>query len=71
MTDTELRIKAMSILSKTIGNVEAERFISLMIREPFDYTEWQKNLLCEPDVDELSSLAMKEFAKPSEEEKHK
>lgn len=69
MTDTELRIKAMSILSKTIGNVEAERFISLMIREPFDYTEWQKSILCEPDVDEISSLAMKEFVKSSGNEK--
>jgi len=24
--------------------VEAERFIALMLREPFDYTEWQRGL---------------------------
>ncbi len=63
MTDTELRLKAMSILSKTIGKVEAERFISLMIREPFDYTEWQKQQWNDIDVKELSSMAMKGFEK--------
>lgn len=51
----------MSILSKTIGKVEAERFISLMIREPFDYTEWQKQQWNDIDVKELSSIAMKGF----------
>lgn len=60
MTDTELRLKAMSILSKTIGNVEAERFITLMMREPFDYTEWQKNLWPDVSIEELSNMANKE-----------
>ena len=58
MTDAELRIKGLSILSKTIGNVEAERFISLMIREPFDYTKWQKDLWNDVSIEELSKNAM-------------
>ena len=58
MTDAELRIKGLSILSKTIGNVDAERFISLMIREPFDYTKWQKDLWNEVSIEELSKNAM-------------
>jgi hypothetical protein len=35
-----------------------ERFISLIIKNPFDYTEWQKNLLNEKKVIELSKEAM-------------
>jgi hypothetical protein len=31
-------------LSKHLGLVEAERFIMLIQREPFDYTKWQENL---------------------------
>jgi hypothetical protein len=58
MTDAELRIKGLGILSKTIGNVDAERFISLMIREPFDYTKWQKDLWNEVSIEELSKNAM-------------
>ena len=38
-----LRDEGMKILISNLGRVEAERFISLIIREPFDYTEWQKN----------------------------
>jgi hypothetical protein len=38
--------------------VEAERFITLMLREPFDYTSWQRQLWVEKSVDELSKAAM-------------
>ena len=44
MTDTELKIKGFNALVDTLGQVEAERFISLILREPFDYTKWQKHL---------------------------
>ena len=44
MTDTELKIKGFNALVHTLGEVEAERFISLILREPFDYTKWQKHL---------------------------
>ena len=26
-----------------LGKVDAERFINLAIKEPFDYTEWRQN----------------------------
>ncbi|NJO69381.1 MAG: hypothetical protein HC830_08980 [Bacteroidetes bacterium] len=58
MTDAELRSKGMSILSKTIGKVEAERFISLMIRDPFDYTQWQDDLWSDVSIEQLSKTAM-------------
>jgi len=56
-----LRNEGMKILIKKLGKVEAERFISLIIREPFDYTKWQRNLFDNMSVKELSSLAMKEY----------
>ena len=56
-----LRDKGMKILINKLGQVEAERFISLIIREPFDYTEWQRDLCNKMSVKELSNTAMKEY----------
>jgi hypothetical protein len=53
----------MKVLINNLGPVEAERFISLIIREPFDYTEWQSELFNEMSVKELSNLAMKAYSK--------
>ncbi len=61
-TDTELKIKGMEVLLKELGKVEAERFISLIKREPFDYTKWQRDLWKDKKVEELSKEAM-EFRK--------
>jgi hypothetical protein len=58
-----LRSKGMGVLINGLGRVEAERFISLIIREPFDYTEWQRDLFNNMSVKELSNLAMKEYDK--------
>ena len=60
-TDMILRDEGMKILINNLGRVEAERFISLIIRDPFDYTEWQRNLFNDMSVKELSALAMKEY----------
>ena len=57
-TDTVIRNEGMKILIKHLGKVEAERFISLIIREPFDYTKWQKGLWEEKTVEEISEAAM-------------
>ncbi len=43
-TDTEIRIHGLRALVDVLGIVEAEKFISLILREPFDYTKWQQNL---------------------------
>ena len=58
LTDSEVKVKGIEILIKELGEVEAERFISLLIREPFDYTEWQRNLWTDIPVDVLSKRAM-------------
>lgn len=41
------------------GNVDAERFINLAIKEPFDYTEWRQNNIHEDiSMKDLSKEAM-------------
>ena len=60
MTDTELKIKGFNTLVDTLGEVEAERFISLILREPFDYTKWQKHLWENRSVEEISKAAMRQ-----------
>jgi hypothetical protein len=53
MTDTVLKCKGMETLTKNLGIVEAERFITLILREPFDYTQWQKDLYFDMSPEEL------------------
>ncbi len=57
-TDTEVRVRGLRALVDALGPVEAERFITLILREPFDYTSWQRQLWAEKSVDELSKAAM-------------
>jgi hypothetical protein len=58
MTDTVLKNEGIKILTRNLGKVEAERFISLLLREPFDYTKWQRGLFDDMSVEELSERAM-------------
>jgi hypothetical protein len=58
MTDTEIRMKGMQVLVNALGEVHAEKFITLILREPFNYTEWQRNLWNDKSVEELSRMAM-------------
>lgn len=44
LTDTVLKSEGLRILAENLGIVETERFVSLILREPFDYTEWRENL---------------------------
>ena len=59
ITDTEIKIKGIRVLMESLGEIEAERFISLIMREPFDYTKWQRSLWTEKTVTEISSSAMR------------
>lgn len=61
-TDTLVRTEGMKILLDNLGMVDAERFISLIIREPFDYTVWRSALQEENiGIRELSRKAMEEY----------
>ena len=55
--DTLIRKEGMRALNERLNLVEAERFITLILREPFDYTEWQRDLYEGMLVDELSRKA--------------
>lgn len=58
-TDTLIRNEGMDALIAKLGYVDAERFIMLVSREPFDYTEWrQKYLEDDISIRELSKVAM-------------
>ena len=58
ITDTEIRLKGLKILAKYLGDVEAERFIALIQREPFDYTKWRQGLDEDLSIEEISKKAM-------------
>ena len=57
MNDTVLSQNAVKCLIKNFGVVQTERFISLIIKEPFDYTKWQRDLYSDMTVDELFTAA--------------
>jgi hypothetical protein len=58
MTDTEIRTTGFRGLVAALGDVEAERFIALIQREPFDYTRWHRTLWPDKSVEEISREAM-------------
>ena len=57
-TDTEIRHEGFTVLFEYMDRVDAERFISLIQRERFDYTAWRQNLFEEMTIEEISARAM-------------
>jgi len=58
LTDSEIKKKGLKILIENLGDLEAEKFISLIIKEPFDYTQWQSTLWNDQTVKKVSEKAM-------------
>lgn len=56
-TDTMIRTEGMRLLRQSLGLVEAEKFIMLLRREPFDYTDWQQDLWPGKTLDEIFEAA--------------
>lgn len=50
-TEAEIRQLGMDCLVKTLGIIDAERFISNLLRERFDYTEWRKKYFADVDLE--------------------
>lgn len=50
-SNSVLKDDGMRILAEQLGLVEAERFIALMRREPFDYTQWRQGLYKDVSLD--------------------
>ena len=62
MTETVLMKTGMKVLIEQLGNINAEKFVSILLREPFDYTEWRKNSLCVGmTIEEISKEAMEVY----------
>ena len=59
MGDTLIMEKGMRSLVESLGEVDAERFITRLIREPFDYTKWQRSLFDGMTIEEISAEAVK------------
>ena len=59
-TEAEIKLEGFLALAKALGMVDAERFISLIQRESFDYTKWQRKLFEGKSIKELSKSAMQE-----------
>jgi hypothetical protein len=56
-TDTVVRVEAMDALITALGEVDAERFICMMKRDTFDYTEWQRELWKGKSIEEIHNIA--------------
>jgi hypothetical protein len=55
--NTVIRNEGMKILNKYLGLVEAEAFVMLIQREPFDYTKWQEDLFEGMSIEEIYNNA--------------
>ena len=57
-SDAEILCTGVQALLDALGDIETERFISLVHREHFDYTKWQRNLWRDRTVEDISAAAM-------------
>lgn len=53
----EIMNKGINCLIQQMGVVEAEKFISIINREKFDYTKWQSHLFEDMTLEEINKLA--------------
>ncbi|MDR1894412.1 MAG: hypothetical protein LBQ61_06955 [Spirochaetales bacterium] len=54
-----LRVEAMDVLIKALGEIDAERFISIIKSDNFDYTEWRRKLWKDKTIDEIYNMGVK------------
>ena len=60
-TDSVLCCEAMATLIRTLGAVDAERFIAMVKRDTFDYTEWRRGLWNDMTIDEVFDDAARSY----------
>ena len=56
-SNSVIKNEGRRVLSERLGPVDAERFIVLLRREPFNYTEWRQNLYKEMPLNEFLEKA--------------
>lgn len=64
-TDAEIIHSGFESIFSTLGMVDAERFIMLIKRDKFDYTQWQKQLWHDKSAQSLSALAQRDWEQSS------
>ena len=57
-SDIEILNKGINYLLEKMGVIETERFISVINREKFDYTEWQRQRFDNMSSDEFNEAAV-------------
>lgn len=57
LNETELRLEGVRLLLKGLGDLDTERFISIINEGNFDYTAWHQNIFGDKSIDELHQLA--------------
>ena len=67
-SDTEIRVKGMQALIKALGPVDSARFVSLALREPFDYTKWRQEHFADETLDSLFEKVRKSQRKREKKE---
>ncbi len=60
-SNTLILHEGMNALKEKLGLVDSEKFISLILRDNFDYTEWQKNLWAGKSLREIHDEAKNYF----------
>ena len=58
-TDSEIINSGFESIFSKLDKVDAERFIMLIKRDKFDYTDWQKKLWPDETVESLSEKALR------------
>lgn len=57
-TDAVIRLEAIDALIDKLGEVDAERFVQMIKKENFDYTQWRDDLWRNKNVDEIHQQAI-------------
>lgn len=57
MDDSELRVRGIDALNKTLGPTRALRFLSMLHREPTDYVQISRKLYQGQSIEEISARA--------------
>jgi hypothetical protein len=50
--------KGINVLIKNLGVLDTEQFISTLLKEPFDYTEWSRKRYEDVDLHEFNLKAV-------------
>lgn len=58
LSTVELMNKGMECLTEQMGIINAEQFISIILREKFDYTKWQRQHFDAKTPEEISREAV-------------